>query len=445
MKLASGLGCSARALSSLIAALAMACFSAAAGIAQTIDAPVAQVATRTQPAADNGRVVEGEIAATQTSTRFVILLEKDSEIQVHSLTNPNRVIIDLNAVNMSLPSIREPVGLVKAARGGLAGPGKARVVIDVTEPVVVEKPVISKLADGKGRRVVLDMSPASALALSVSAQKAAQSSGKTLPLPAGVRVADLQPPVPTPAVRPQLRAKDNHKDVIVIDPGHGGYDSGAVKNGTVEKDVVLAFSLALRDRLVATGRYTVYMTRDTDVFVPLDDRRAFAEKHNAALFIAVHADEAQPRARGATIYSLRDSVAEQLKRSAKAESGVNLLSEGELARADRSEDANVVKQMLSDLASRDVESTKKRASTFSQEVIEYMGADTALHDEPDRTAAFRVLKTAKVPAVLIELAYVSNEQDAKLLKSDQWRAKVSTSIVSAVDNYFASPLARLPM
>jgi N-acetylmuramoyl-L-alanine amidase len=218
-----------------------------------------------------------------------------------------------------------------------------------------------------------------------------------------------------------------------------------VKNGTVEKDVVLAFSLALKARLEATGRYRVMMTRDTDVFIPLDDRRAFAEKHQASLFIAVHADEAQPHARGATIYSLRDSVADDLKRSAKNQSGANTLSTAELAKADSSGDSEVIKSWLSDLAVREVDATKKRASTFSQDVIEFMGADTTLHDNPDRTAAFRVLKTAKVPAVLIELAYVSNEQDAKLLKSDQWRAKVSGSIVTAVDNYFNSPISRLPM
>ena len=101
-----------------------------------------------------------------------------------------------------------------------------------------------------------------------------------------------------PAVSPQVRALSMYKPVIVLDPGHGGDDTGAQRNGTVEKNVVLAFSLMLRDKLNATGRYKVLMTRETDVFVELNKRREFAEHNQAALFVAVHADYAQSKARG---------------------------------------------------------------------------------------------------------------------------------------------------
>ena len=109
----------------------------------------------------------------------------------------------------------------------------------------------------------------------------------------GLGAVGLQPPIPRPAASPQARALGAFKPVIVLDPGHGGDDTGAEKNGTVEKDVVLAFSLMLRDKLNATGRYKVLMTRDTDVFVELHKRREFAEQHMASLFVAVHADYAQ--------------------------------------------------------------------------------------------------------------------------------------------------------
>jgi N-acetylmuramoyl-L-alanine amidase len=239
-----------------------------------------------------------------------------------------------------------------------------------------------------------------------------------------------------------VRAAKSYKPLIVIDPGHGGYDSGAEKNGTVEKDVVLAFGKSLRDKLTATGHYRVLMTRESDVFVTLDERRAFAEKHQAALFIAVHADYAGSKARGATIYSLRESVADALRRSAKGDVGSQAMSGSELAALKRSGDAEAVRRILTDLIESEVDITKERTGVFTRSVIEYMGQTTNLKDNPDRSAAFRVLKTAQVPAVLIELAYVSNAEDAALLKSDKWRNKVSDSIMEAIANYFSNQRAR---
>jgi N-acetylmuramoyl-L-alanine amidase len=251
-----------------------------------------------------------------------------------------------------------------------------------------------------------------------------------------------------PAKRPEEVAKAAFKPTIVIDPGHGGHDTGAMKHGAVEKDVVLAFANVLRDKIEKTGRYRVLMTRDTDVFVPLDERRAFGEKHQAALFIAVHADYATTKARGATIYSLRESVANSLKRSAKGEVSEHLLSDGELEAVRKANDPSnlsAVRNILADLAGREVETTQERTSIFSRSVIEHMGETTNLREEPDQQAAFRVLKTAQFPSVLIELAYVTNAEDAKLLQSDSWRGKVADSITTAVENYFSHQIARLPM
>ena len=207
------------------------------------------------------------------------------------------------------------VGLVKSFRGGQSAPGKARIVIDVTGPVIVDKAVIEKGKDGKTAQLVLEIVPAEPLADPKADAKRAMMQAGAL----GLGAVGLQPPMPRPAVSPQARALGAFKPVIVLDPGHGGDDTGAQKNGTVEKDVVLAFSLMLRDKLNATGRYKVLMTRDTDVFVELNKRREFAEHNLASLFVAVHADYAQASARGATIYSLRESVSNALQRSARGE------------------------------------------------------------------------------------------------------------------------------
>ena len=108
-------------------------------------------------------------------------------------------------------------------------------------------------------------------------------------------------------------------------------------------------------------------------------------------------------------------------------------------------DVDAVKDILSDLAGREVDVTRGRTSIFARSVIEGMGASTALRNEPDQQAGFRVLKTAQFPSVLIELAYVTNKQDAENLQSDSWRDKVSDSIMTAIDKYFSNQMAQLPM
>jgi N-acetylmuramoyl-L-alanine amidase len=275
------------------------------------------------------------------------------------------------------------------------------------------------------------------------------ASSQTTQPPPGVQTAALrkiQPPVPRPAERPGKRATKTYKPLIVLDPGHGGHDSGAVRNGTIEKDVVLAFAKTLRDQLRASGLYRVEMTRDSDTFVPLEDRRAFAEEHNAALFIAIHADYATSRARGATIYSLRDSVATSLAASARRESPADALSSEELGSLKAlGRQAPLVQGILADLATRETQTNRDRTGTFVRAVIENMGQSTTMNENPDRTAAFQVLLTAKVPAVLIELAYVTNRADAAQLRSDEWRRNVAKSIRTAIDNYFSHQGVRLPL
>jgi N-acetylmuramoyl-L-alanine amidase len=374
-------------------------------------------------------------------TRLVIGLDRNVAFEVFALTAPNRVIVDLPEVGMQLPQLAEgqSVGLIKSLRSGLSAPGKSRVVVDVAAPVVIESSRLERNPGGRGQSLVIEIARAG--------DKGKRPIKAAYGLGAGGVEPVLQPPSPKPAVPPKVKAARIFKPIIVIDPGHGGQDSGAQKFGVSEKDVVLAFAKVLRDKLVATGRYQVMMTRDSDVFVELDDRVEFAQKHNAALFIAVHADYAGTEARGATIYSLREGVAESLKRSAKSEVADKALTGKDLVavRQHAGADADLVRNILGDLAQREVDATRERTSVFTRSVIEYLGQSTNLKDNPDRSATFRVLKTAHFPSVLIELAYVSNKEDAQLLKSEAWRQKVSTSIVTAVENYFSHQLARMPM
>ena len=375
-----------------------------------------------QPAKAAASAPESALKGDRARTKFIIGLERQVEFQVFALTNPNRVFVELPDVKLQLPPLPgdTPIGLVKTFRGGTSAPGKARVVIDIISAGTIE-PGVPTMTEAKRPTPLAGAS--------------------------GLGASDLQPPMPKPAMSPAMRAASMYKPVIVIDPGHGGDDTGATKNGAVEKNVVLAFSLKLRDKLNATGRYKVLLTRDTDVFVELNERREFAERNQAALFIAVHADyTGRTSARGATIYSLRENVANELKRSAQGQVSDNVLSAQELAAVQKVEaDVGAIRAILSDLAKREVETTKDRTSVFARSVVSYMGETTNMMDNPDRSAAFVVLKSAQVPSVLIELGFVTNETDAELLKSDSWREKVSGSILTAIENYFSHQSVRLPM
>lgn len=400
-------------------------------------ADVPQVANATPGAVEKSTT---DTSAGQLQrTRFLIGVEKDTKFTVRALTNPNRVIVDVEETKLQLPGDLggKPVGVISSFRAGISGRNESRIIIDVSEPVYIESSKVEKSPDGKGHRI----------ALSIVATAAPKKAAMKAPFALGA--TGLQPPMPMPAVRPDVMAAKAFKPIIVIDPGHGGHDSGAMKHGTVEKAVVLEFSKVLRDKLEKSGRYKVLMTRDSDVFVELGDRVKFGEKHNANLFIAVHADYATTKASGASIYSLRESVAKGLKSSAKGQITQSALSGSELETVKDSAasdfDMGAIKDILSDLAGREVEATRERTSVFSRSVVEFMGSSTTMRAKPDQQAAFRVLKTAQFPSVLIELAYVTNKEDAANLNSEAWRGKVSDSIMTAIDNYFSQQIARLPM
>lgn len=390
----------------------------------------------------------GQVTASVATqrTRFVIGLPKTAEFEVFSLSNPNRVVVQVDETKLRLPEQPKvaPVGLIKSFQAGLAGSDRSRIIIYVTEPVIVQGARIEKAKDGRSQHLVVEIAPFVPMTASLAPPQKHKSAMS--PPPFALGATGLQPPLPRPARSPDVLAQKAFKPVIVIDPGHGGHDSGAMKNGAVEKEITLAFSKLLAKKLNETGRYKVLLTRDEDVFIPLGDRVEFGEKHKASLFIAVHCDYADTgsAASGATIYSLRDSTADSLRRSTRG----NVLSKSEAEKVTEggsSDDTGLVKNILADLAAREVDATHDRTNVFAKTVIETMGASTAMRNDPDQQAGFRVLKTAQFPSVLIELAYVTNKQDAANLQSDVWRDKVSGSILGAIENYFSNQVAQLPM
>jgi N-acetylmuramoyl-L-alanine amidase len=371
--------------------------------------------------------------AANQRTRITIDLRRRSKFEIFSLNNPNRVVIELPQEGMRLPRLprSRASGLVKNLRASRYAPGRSRIVIDVSEPVVVEKSQIDVHKSGRGAQLELVLVP---FRVTSRTQEAALKRGPSYGLGGG---SLTQPPVPRRAAD-RGGSNSDYKPLIVIDPGHGGEDSGAKKFGANEKDVVLAFGRTLRDRLLKTGRYRVKMTRSTDVFISLEKRRDFAEDNAAALFITVHADYAGSKTQGATIYSLRKKLADRLRRAAASDAARNAMSSGVMKHVStKTSDLRTVRGILGDLAQREVHATLERTNVFTQIAISHMGATTTMRSKPHREAAFQVLKTAKVPTVLVELAYVSNRRDAARLQSQKWRNQVSSSLVKSIDTYFS--------
>ncbi len=393
--------------------------------------------------------IGGSGSATKTErlkqTRVVFEIEREARFDVFSLVRANQVILELPRMRMGLPAVGKHLSgsLVKGVRVGVASPGKTRIIIQLAAPGVVDNATVVPRENGGNPRLVLNISP-------TSGPKTARGRPDFSKRISSLGVGRLQPPMPRKAATRGERKARSFRPVIVIDPGHGGHDSGAKKNGVMEKHAVLAVSKLVRDRLMKSGRYDVKMTRDRDVFVTLSGRRAFAEKfqaqHRDVLFVSIHADYAKRAgAKGATIYSLRERVARRLKKGAKKNATSNVLTPREINAIKASASGvNPVKNILADLARRDIERTAHQTATFTRTVIEHMGRSTDMRSKPHRSAAFKVLKTMTMPAVLIELAFVSNKRDAARLKSATWRKKVSGSIAEAIENYFRDP-SRLPM
>jgi N-acetylmuramoyl-L-alanine amidase len=222
----------------------------------------------------------------------------------------------------------------------------------------------------------------------------------------------------------------------VIDAGHGGPDNGTQSNGEMEKNIVLTFALALRDRLEKAGKYRVVMTRTDDTFIPLDERVKVARKETAALFISIHADALPKRegdAQGASVYTLSEKASDaEAERLAEAENKADAIGGVTLS------EEPMVADILIDLAQRE---TRTFSNRFAKTLIGEMKTKVRMHKHPLKSAGFRVLKAPDVPSVLIELGYVSNKSDLELLVSEAWRSKTVGSMAQAIDAFLGKRLA----
>jgi len=365
-------------------------------------------------------VMSARIGEHADRTRLVIELSDPVALRAFTLANPNRIILDMTEVAWRLGSPPVPTGqgLIKAYRYGLFRSGNSRMVIDLGRPARLGETLAIPPAAGFGYRVVIDLFPTSQAAFEAEAG-----------WPADLRAREAE------AERKAMMATAPPvagKKVVVIDPGHGGVDSGTQGvNGLLEKDLVLAEGLRLAKELRSRG-VTVFMTRDKDIFIPLRDRVAFGRAHRADLFISLHADSNPDRdLTGLSIYTLNDGRSDREAAAlAKRENQSDVI-----AGVDLSGGNSPVAPILIDLAQRD---TINKSSRFAEAALAQLaGATDILGRSPHRAASLAVLVAPDVPAVLIELGYLSNRGDAAQMNTEGWRAKVAIAVAAAVGRHLA--------
>ncbi len=344
---------------------------------------------------------------------------------VFTLADPYRVVIDLQDVDFQLPpeAGKAGRGLVTGFRYGQFQEGLSRIVVDATGPVAISRHFALPAQSGFGHRIVLDIK-------SATEAEFAQSVGLGRPITTPTAAA---PPVTTPQ---EPTANIDRKRVVVIDAGHGGVDPGTHgQSGALEKDVVLAFAKELGNQLRATGRYEVHLTRDTDRFIPLRERVNITRRHNADLFLSVHADAIQRRGvSGMSIYTLSENASDKEAAALAAKENQSDV----IAGVDLQGESSEVTDILIDLAQRE---TKNFSVRFARTVVRNAEGVTPLLQRTHRFAGFRVLKAPDVPSVLVELGFLTNRSDERNLTTSSWRRRVAGALVKSVDSYFGERLA----
>lgn len=398
-------------------------------------APAPAPGKAAKPQAPLPVVMSARIGEHDDRTRLVLELSDPVKLRTFVLANPDRVVIDMPEVAWRLGAPPRPsgYGAIKSYRYGQFRAGIGRMVLDLNRPVSVAGTLVIPPSAGFGYRVVIDLFPTDRARFDAKAGwpadlKKRESDAEKL----AALVAASQ------ASQDEERPRGAKGKVVVIDPGHGGLDSGTSGvNGLLEKDLVLAEGLRLARVLKARG-YRVHMTREDDTFIPLGQRVGIARADKADLMISLHADS-HPDASvsGLSIYTLSDGRSDREGAAlARRENQSDII-----AGVDLSGDNNPVAPILINLAQRD---TINKSSRFATTALERLRKTTdILARSPHRSASLAVLVAPDVPAVLIELGYLSNSGDAAQMNTPAWRSRVADAIADAVDSYFA-PARAIP-
>lgn len=383
---------------------------------------LAQVLQAAPSLADDGKALRAyglKMEGDSAHVRFVLQFDKEPSPRWVQLRAPHRLVVDFPGTRMLIdPKAAEPAGLVSSVHYGKIDDRSSRLVIASDGPFVVKGLDVLPERTGQGFRMVADLAAASEAEFESALADQLATTGATQSTPKGDRVVTS---TATAAGKPFT---------IVIDPGHGGIDSGAEGvSGTLEKTITLAFALELKKKLEQDGRFAVHLTRDRDIFLRLDERVRIARQHGADLFLSLHADTIRYKSiRGATVYTVSDQASDAEAAAVAARENLS----DELAGMAIEDGNHEVTDILMDLVRRETHTFSMR---FANVLVGELSDDIALIKNPHRYAGFRVLKAPDVPSVLLELGYLSNPEDEAQLRDVEWRAKAIEDIAAAVKHF----------
>ncbi|MCO6382566.1 N-acetylmuramoyl-L-alanine amidase [Oceanicola sp. 502str15] len=335
--------------------------------------------------------------------------------RVRLLADPPRLVVDFREVDfapLGTPDLAT-METVTALRTGRVGPGWTRLVAELAAPLGLDTAqMITGAADGSARVEVV-LAPVSEAEF---AAQVARGQGGSEAFPA--------PSASTPAKR---RPAPGGKLVVVLDPGHGGVDPGATRDGITEADLMLTFARDVREALLRAGDYEVVMTREDDSFVSLETRLTIARRAGAGLFLSLHADAVEEGiARGAQVYTLSDEASsEALAKLAYRHDRDDILGGADLSGTD-----DAVAQALLEIARRE---TAPRTMALARAMVGGLrGKGVRLHKHALGSADFSVLKLPDIPAVLLEAAFLSTTSELEKLQKPEWRAQAAEGIAQGV-------------
>ena len=329
--------------------------------------------------------------------------------RVRMLDGPPRLVLDVREVDWAGADRLALPGPVRDLRAGVFRPGWSRLVVELDGPWVVAKSEMQTGATGALIRLALE--PATPEAFETEAAR---------PEP-----AEWAPP--TPAEIPAPPVQGGGPVVVVLDPGHGGIDPGAERDGETEAKLMLTFARELKEALLRDGRFTVVMTREEDVFVPLEGRISIARAAGATVFLSLHADAlAEGEAQGATVYTLaEDATDEAAQALAERHDRDDLLAGLDLSAQD-----DLVVTVLMDMARTE---TQPRVDRLADHLVGAIkAADLRTHRHPHQEGGFSVLKSPDIPSALVELGFLSSSRDLKRLEDPKWRAQMAAALVAGL-------------
>lgn len=362
------------------------------------------------------------VSGDDSTSQIIVEFDRAVESRPQLLEHPWRLVLDFNRIAFGFdPQPDQWTGLVNDLRWGDMSDINSRIIFEMENPFRIEKITNVENSETNTHRIIID------LALS-DADTFKESLIDRMRTSAVVNREAKSGRLGVGGLAPQRGGQFR----IVLDPGHGGIDTGAVgRRKTIEKAITLAFAKQLKAELETRPGLDVILTRDTDVFIPLNDRVQFARQHNADLFISIHADSVREKhVRGATVYTISEKASDSVAaRIAESENKSDAIAG--LTFADEPED---VSDILIDLARRE---TLGFSVQFARLAVDSISQEVRMIKNSHRHAGFRVLRAPDVPSVLLELGFLSNLEDEKLLNQPEWRAKVARTISNAVAQFAA--------